>query len=108
MYREILRLSGQAQYEWGNGITAALNVGYNKNDTMAITDPDRADVENVYTAADEHPDWREAMILFTETIIPDLLREGDVEVDAPEEELSEDATVTLSDLDAIEDAEKDS
>lgn len=65
-------------------------------------------LENVYTAADEHPDWREAMILFTETIIPDLLREGDVEVDAPEEELSEDATVTLSDLDAIEDAEKDS
>jgi iron complex outermembrane receptor protein len=51
MYREVLRLSGQAEYEFGNGITAALNLGFNKNDTMAITDPDRADVENVFTAA---------------------------------------------------------
>ena len=51
MYREILRVSGQAQYEFGNGITASLNLGFNQNDTMAITDPDRGDVENVYTAA---------------------------------------------------------
>lgn len=51
MRREILRLSAQAEYEFGNGITAALNLGYNENDTNAITDPDRADIENVYTAA---------------------------------------------------------
>ena len=51
MYRQILRVSGQAQYTWGNGISATLNLGYNQNDTMAITDPDRADVDNVFTAA---------------------------------------------------------
>ncbi|MFZ9479690.1 MAG: TonB-dependent receptor domain-containing protein, partial [Steroidobacteraceae bacterium] len=33
------------------GMSAVLNFGRNTNDTMTINDPDRSDVENVYTAA---------------------------------------------------------
>ncbi len=65
MFREVLRISGQAQYEFGNGITAALNLGFNQNDTMAITDPDRGDVENVYTAAPALFEDRTAELRFT-------------------------------------------
>lgn len=59
-------------------------------------------LDNVYAAADEHPEWREAVILFTETMLPDLLRSEEVEVPAPIEEMSEEASATLADLDAIE------
>jgi iron complex outermembrane receptor protein len=48
--RELLRVSAQVQYEFANGSTAALNLGSNRNDSNAIADPDRGDVENVYTA----------------------------------------------------------
>jgi len=38
------------EYEFANGLTAALNLGSNRNDSNAIADPDRGDIENVYTA----------------------------------------------------------
>ena len=49
--REVMRFTTQLQYTFANGISAVLNFGRNTNDTMTINDPDRSDVENVYTAA---------------------------------------------------------
>jgi iron complex outermembrane receptor protein len=47
--REMRRFTTQAEYEFVNGITLAFNFGYDKTNTTTISDPDRSDVENVYT-----------------------------------------------------------
>jgi iron complex outermembrane recepter protein len=47
--REMKRFTAQAEYEFANGISAGLNFGYEDTGTNAISDPDRSDVENVYT-----------------------------------------------------------
>jgi iron complex outermembrane receptor protein len=49
MKREIVRFNAQAEWEFVEGINLGLNFGYNKNDTISLTDPDRSDVENAYT-----------------------------------------------------------
>lgn len=49
--REVTRFTTQLQYTFDNGMSAVLNFGRNTNDTMTINDPDRSDIENVYTAA---------------------------------------------------------
>ncbi len=47
--REMKRLTAQTEYEFANGITAGFNFGYEDTGTNTISDPDRSDVENVYT-----------------------------------------------------------
>lgn len=60
-------------------------------------------LENVYTAADEHPAWRDAIIAYTETILPTLL--ADVAVGSPDDmEEEEETDEDLAELDAIESA----
>lgn len=62
-------------------------------------------LENVYAAADAHPDWRERVILFTESVLPDLIGDGDIEVtDEGYEDANVDETVAadLAELDALE------
>lgn len=48
--------------------------------------------ENVYSMADKHPEWRDNVILFTETLIPDLTRIG-TEEDLPDEDEPDDLEV---------------
>jgi iron complex outermembrane receptor protein len=49
LVRENLRLNGQAEYTFGNGISAALNIGHDSTKQNSIFDQDRSDVENLYT-----------------------------------------------------------
>lgn len=59
-------------------------------------------LDNVYTAADEHPEWRDAMILFTESILPDLIRDGDeTTIAAPAEEDSAEVDDAIAAIDAL-------
>jgi iron complex outermembrane receptor protein len=49
MTRRIWRLTGQAEYELPMDIVFHLNLSWNRNDTNAIVDPDKTDLENEYT-----------------------------------------------------------
>lgn len=50
LLRNILRLTGQGEYEFGNGITFAFNAGYDDTQMQAFADGDRTDEENIYGA----------------------------------------------------------
>lgn len=47
--RQMKRFTAQTEYTFDNDISVALNFGYDDTATRTITDPDRSDVENVYT-----------------------------------------------------------
>jgi iron complex outermembrane receptor protein len=52
MKREVIRFNAQAEWEFADGFNLGVNFGYNKNDTIQLTDPDRSSaVENAYTIA---------------------------------------------------------
>ena len=50
LVRDVLRLSANFNYELPKDITAVVNLGLNKNDTIVLQDTDRTDQENIYAA----------------------------------------------------------
>ncbi len=50
LVRNIVRLTGQGEYTFDNGINFSFNAGYDDTETMAIFDGDRSNEENIYGA----------------------------------------------------------
>ena len=50
LLRNNIRLTGQGQYEFNNGMVFAFNVGYDDTEAQAFADGDRTDEENIYGA----------------------------------------------------------